>query len=146
MLRSRWVRHMPRLVNLRNRLVANRLPCRLFFFAFLRFYCSWQVDSLRMEIETQNKKKDALEARANMAEKKIHELNLKLESVSHACFSKGPHFFFLFIVYVTFTPSSATLIYISSFSLCNNLLQKLSLSCNLLVVALNTTSVVLVKL
>ncbi|XWS28134.1 hypothetical protein CRYUN_Cryun25bG0039500 [Craigia yunnanensis] len=40
-----------------------------------------QVDNLRKEIQMQNKKKDALEVRANVAEGKIRELNLKLEDI-----------------------------------------------------------------
>ncbi|XP_057467717.1 uncharacterized protein LOC130757093 isoform X1 [Actinidia eriantha] len=40
-----------------------------------------QVDSLRNEIETQNKQRDAVEARADVAEKKVLELNLKLETL-----------------------------------------------------------------
>ncbi|XP_022730029.1 uncharacterized protein LOC111285066 isoform X2 [Durio zibethinus] len=40
-----------------------------------------QVDNLRKEIEMQNKKKDALEVRTNVAEGKIRELNLKLEDI-----------------------------------------------------------------
>ena len=35
----------------------------------------------RKEIETKNLIKDVLEARVNVAEKKIHELNLKLENL-----------------------------------------------------------------
>lgn len=41
-----------------------------------------QVDILRNEIESQSRKRDALESRASEAEKKVQELNLKLESVS----------------------------------------------------------------
>ncbi|GLU10464.1 hypothetical protein SLE2022_272640 [Rubroshorea leprosula] len=40
-----------------------------------------QVDKLQKEIEVQNKKKNALEVRANIVEGKIHELNLKLENL-----------------------------------------------------------------
>ena len=36
-----------------------------------------RLADLKKEIETQNLIKDVLEARANVAEKKIHELNLK---------------------------------------------------------------------
>ena len=36
---------------------------------------------LKKEIETQNLIKDELEVRANVAEKKIHELNLKLKNL-----------------------------------------------------------------
>ncbi|KAK7814045.1 hypothetical protein CFP56_003936, partial [Quercus suber] len=36
---------------------------------------------LKKEIETQNLIKDVLEARANVAKKKIHGLNLKLENL-----------------------------------------------------------------
>ncbi len=42
-----------------------------------------QVDKLKKELETQQKQKDALEAKASEAEKKIGELNLKLENVSY---------------------------------------------------------------
>ena len=41
-----------------------------------------QVDKLAKELETQQKKKATLEARASEAEKKISELNLKLADVS----------------------------------------------------------------
>lgn len=41
-----------------------------------------QVVKLKEEIGAQSKKKEALETRANIAEKKIQELTLKLESVS----------------------------------------------------------------
>jgi septal ring factor EnvC (AmiA/AmiB activator) len=44
-----------------------------------------QVDKLAKELETQQKKKEALEARAIEAEKKISELNLKLADVSSLC-------------------------------------------------------------
>ncbi|KAK4368868.1 hypothetical protein RND71_012660 [Anisodus tanguticus] len=40
-----------------------------------------QVDVLRSEIEAQNKKKNTLETNTNVAEEKIQELNLKLESL-----------------------------------------------------------------
>lgn len=40
-----------------------------------------QVNNLRMEIEMQNKKKDALEVQKNAAEGKIRELNMKLEDI-----------------------------------------------------------------
>ncbi|KAM7477860.1 hypothetical protein LguiA_026073 [Lonicera macranthoides] len=40
-----------------------------------------QVDNLQKEIEVQKKKEDALRARANVAEEKIQELNLKLENL-----------------------------------------------------------------
>ncbi|KAK4370064.1 hypothetical protein RND71_009539 [Anisodus tanguticus] len=40
-----------------------------------------QVDVLRREIEAQNKNKNTLEANTNVAEEKIQELNLKLESL-----------------------------------------------------------------
>ncbi|XP_039028175.1 paramyosin-like [Hibiscus syriacus] len=39
------------------------------------------VDDLRKEIKVQNKKKDALDARINVAEHKIQELNQKLEDI-----------------------------------------------------------------
>lgn len=41
--------------------------------------------NIKKEIEAQKKKKDALEARANVAEKKIEELNSKLENVCSDC-------------------------------------------------------------
>lgn len=41
-----------------------------------------QVDKLAKELETRQIKKEALEARASEAEKKISELNLKLADVS----------------------------------------------------------------
>jgi len=44
-----------------------------------------QVDKLAKELETQQKKKEALEARAIEAEKNISELNLKLADVSSSC-------------------------------------------------------------
>lgn len=44
-----------------------------------------QVDKLAKELETQQKKREALEARASEAEKKISELNLKLADVSSLC-------------------------------------------------------------
>lgn len=40
-----------------------------------------QIDALRRETDAQNKKKNLLEVSTNEAEKKIQELNLKLESV-----------------------------------------------------------------
>lgn len=40
-----------------------------------------QNDILKKEIEAQNKQKDNLVGRANEAEEKIQELNLKLENV-----------------------------------------------------------------
>ncbi|XP_057985510.1 uncharacterized protein LOC110643184 isoform X2 [Hevea brasiliensis] len=40
-----------------------------------------QVDKLKKELETQQRQKDALEAKANKAEKKMGELNLKLENL-----------------------------------------------------------------
>ncbi|GMJ07146.1 hypothetical protein like AT4G31340 [Hibiscus trionum] len=40
-----------------------------------------QVDNLRKEIKMQNKKKDALDVRRNVAERKIQELNQKLEDI-----------------------------------------------------------------
>ncbi|XVF19009.1 hypothetical protein REPUB_Repub11eG0074000 [Reevesia pubescens] len=40
-----------------------------------------QVDNLRKEIEMQNTKKDALEVRTNVAERKIQELNLKVKHI-----------------------------------------------------------------
>lgn len=40
-----------------------------------------QVDSLKRELETQTKRKAALESRANLAEKKIQDLNYKLENL-----------------------------------------------------------------
>ena len=40
-----------------------------------------RLADLKKEIETQNLIKDVLEARANVAEKKIHELNLKLKNL-----------------------------------------------------------------
>lgn len=48
-------------------------------------YLFMQVDKLAKELETQQKKKEALEARAIEAEKKISELNLKLADVSSLC-------------------------------------------------------------
>ena len=45
-------------------------------------YVSRQVDSLKKELETQTKRKAVLESRANLAEKKIQDLNHKLENVS----------------------------------------------------------------
>ena len=45
------------------------------------FYSAFQVERLRKEIDMQNKKKDGLGARAYVAEKKIHQLNSKLEKV-----------------------------------------------------------------
>lgn len=50
--------------------------------AVLWHFHAEQVDSLRKELETQTKKRDAVEARLNVAEKKVLDLNLKLESVS----------------------------------------------------------------
>lgn len=41
-----------------------------------------QVENLRKDLETQNREKVALEAQAREAEKKIGELNSKLENVS----------------------------------------------------------------
>lgn len=54
-----------------------------------------QVDKLKMELETQQRQKDALEAKASEAEKKIGELNLKLEKVSYLFFGilEIPNFF-----------------------------------------------------
>lgn len=49
-------------------------------------YFSMQVDKLKKELETQQRQKDALEAKASEAEKKIGELNLKLEKVSYLFF------------------------------------------------------------
>ena len=46
-----------------------------------KFNNSWQFGRLKKEIETQNLIKEVLEARANVVEKKIHELNLKLENL-----------------------------------------------------------------
>ncbi|XP_077214447.1 uncharacterized protein LOC143849337 isoform X2 [Tasmannia lanceolata] len=43
-----------------------------------------QVEKLKSEIDAQNMKRDALEARASEAERKVRELNLKLESVHGA--------------------------------------------------------------
>ena len=40
-----------------------------------------RLADLKKKIETQNLIKDVLEARANVAEKKIHELNLKQENL-----------------------------------------------------------------
>lgn len=40
-----------------------------------------QVDSLKKELETQTKRKAALESRANLAEKKIQDLNHKLDNL-----------------------------------------------------------------
>lgn len=40
-----------------------------------------QVDKLKKEIEMQNEKKEALEVRANIAERKIQELNKKLQNL-----------------------------------------------------------------
>jgi len=48
-------------------------------------YLFMQVDKLAKELETQQKKKEALEARAIEAEKNISELNLKLADVSSSC-------------------------------------------------------------
>lgn len=73
------------LVNLRNRLVMPVFVFALNFFNVFQssdIYSCWQVIKLKEEIETQNKKKEALETRASIAEKKIQELTLKLESVS----------------------------------------------------------------
>lgn len=41
-----------------------------------------QVDQLTKELEAQHKEKEALEARANQAEKKIDVLLLKIDKVS----------------------------------------------------------------
>lgn len=45
-------------------------------------YILLQVEKLKNEIELQNRRRHALDARASEAEKKVQELNLKLENVS----------------------------------------------------------------
>jgi hypothetical protein len=50
------------------------------FWYLITFLC--QIEKLKKNIEAQNNKKAALEARAGDAEKKVQELNVKLEKVS----------------------------------------------------------------
>lgn len=73
------------LMNLRSRLVILKFASwwnysPMFVFSNFIFTCM-QNDILKKEIEAQNKQKDNLVGRANEAEEKIQELNLKLENV-----------------------------------------------------------------
>lgn len=52
----------------------------MFLFSNFTFTCM-QIDILKREIEAQNKEKVNLVGRANVAEEKMQELNLKLENV-----------------------------------------------------------------
>lgn len=48
----------------------------------LSLYLSFQVSELKRELDAQNREKDALEARSNEAEERMHRFISKLEKVS----------------------------------------------------------------
>lgn len=50
-----------------------------------------QVEDLKIDIQAQNQKQGALEARAINAERKVEELHLKLENVSALYYENFPN-------------------------------------------------------